>query len=119
MRLRLAGASWDNPLRHIAALATPADYVLFKLDIDNVEVEEGIVRGLLADPALLALVDEFYWEHHVNFAPMNSADCVRTTRGNPADCPGWKTHNSPQTMNDSLTLFAALRHAGVRAHSWT
>ena len=101
---RFAGASWDNPLRHIATLATPEDYVLFKLDIDNVVVEEGIVRSLLADPALLALVDEFYWEHHVNFRPMNAA---------------WRTSQDSKYMNASIPVFARLREVGIRAHSWT
>ena len=42
------GDDWDNPLRHLLATATPEDYVLFKLDIDTNEVEEAIVRSLLA-----------------------------------------------------------------------
>ena len=42
------GDDWDNPLRHLLATATPDDYVLFKLDIDTNEVEEAIVRSILA-----------------------------------------------------------------------
>ena len=68
------------------------------------QVEERIVAALLASPSLMALIDDFYWEHHVNFAPLNSA---------------WRTHRSPKKMNDSLDMFSGLRHAGVRAHSWT
>jgi hypothetical protein len=35
-------------LQHLLATASPEDYVLFKLDIDTNEVEEAIVRSLLA-----------------------------------------------------------------------
>jgi hypothetical protein len=139
----------DNPLNHVRAVATEADYVMLKvglrlvfsptylwlqhsssssttacdalhctpspplpllwcapgqIDIDNNEVEEALVRQLLADPSLLALVDEFYWEHHVNFAPMSEL---------------WNTQGSSQRMSHSLALFSQLRRAGVRAHSWT
>ena len=67
-------------------------------------VEEELVRPLISSPDLMALIDDFYWEHHVNIEPMNR---------------WWKTHDSPLRMNDSLVLFTTLRSAGVRAHSWT
>lgn len=98
------GDDWDNPLQHLLATASPEDYVLFKLDIDTNEVEEAIVRSLLASPEALALIDEFYWEHHVNFAPVNY---------------DWGLESYNKFMNSSLPFFSALRHAGVRAHSWT
>ncbi len=85
-------------------VATVEDYVVFKLDIDNNPVEEGIVSTLLASPDLLALIDDFYWEHHVNFRPMSNV---------------WLDLPPHSTMNQSLTLFDRLRRAGVRAHSWT
>jgi hypothetical protein len=96
--------NWDNPLNHLRAVAKKEDYVLFKLDIDTNPVEEAMVRQLLASPDLLELIDDFYWEHHVNFQPM---------------APMWKMTRSSTTMNDSLAMFSALRQAGVRAHSWT
>ena len=52
----------------------------------------------------MALIDDFYWEHHVNFQPMVKY---------------WATGRSARTMNDSIAMFAGLREAGVRAHSWT
>ena len=59
---------------------------------------------LLASPELLSLIDDFYWEHHVTFQPMASI---------------WARKSLVATMNDSINIFAALREAGVRAHSWT
>jgi hypothetical protein len=95
----------DNPLTHLRSQARKEDYVIFKLDIDNNYVEEQIVEQLLASPELLALIDDFYWEHHVNFQPMTSL---------------WELYpDDPKRMNHSLNLFTALRQAGVRAHSWT
>ena len=60
----------DSPLRHIREVTKPEDYVLLKLDVDNTDVEEAIVQSLLANPDIIALIDEFFWEHHVNFKPM-------------------------------------------------
>ncbi len=99
-----AVGDWDNPLTHIAAVAKPEDYVLFKLDIDNNDVEEAIVEGLLASPHLLSLIDEMVWEHHVWFKPMAGV---------------WGLTDWSKPMNHSLSLFSALRRAGVRIHSWT
>jgi hypothetical protein len=96
--------NWDNPLNHLRAIARKEDYVLFKLDIDNNPIEEAFVAQLLASPELLALIDDFFWEHHVNFAPMAVI---------------WREEKNPKRMEDSLKLFDALRKAGVRAHSWT
>jgi hypothetical protein len=47
-------------------IAKPEDYVVFKLDIDNSKIEAMFVEQLLASPELLALVDDFFFEHHVN-----------------------------------------------------
>ncbi len=96
---------WDNPLNHLRAVAKKEDYVLFKLDIDMNTVEEAMVHYLLDSPELLELIDDFFWEHHVNFEPM-------------ARWWGLSQDNS-RNMTDSLALFTALRRAGVRAHSWT
>lgn len=54
----------DNPLYRIRTLCKHRDIVVFKLDIDN-PMEMNVVRQLLNDPELQALVDEFYFEHHV------------------------------------------------------
>jgi len=54
-----------NPLAIIRRKCKPQDIVVFKLDIDC-DLELSLVRQLLSDPELLGLVDEFYFEHHVN-----------------------------------------------------
>jgi hypothetical protein len=54
----------DSPLRYIRQLAAPQDFVAFKLDIDNPETEMPIALLLRDDPAMAALVDEFFFELH-------------------------------------------------------
>ena len=56
----------DNPLTFIKHLTKPEDFVVFKLDIDSLLVGFALVKQLMADPQLLELVDEFYFEHHVS-----------------------------------------------------
>ena len=51
----------------------------------------------------LGLIDEFYFEHHVNTQPMNRY---------------WATQGAPQTLADSYRIFTALRGRGVIAHAW-
>ena len=58
---------------------------------------------MLASDEMLGLVDEFYFEHHVNTAPMNKF---------------WATHDSQRTLEDSYRIFTTLRSKGVRAHAW-
>ncbi len=54
---------------------------------------------------ILSLVDEFYWEHHVNMEPL--ASCC------------WATTGLSKKQDVSLAYFTKLREAGLRAHSWT
>ena len=51
----------------IKATATPTDFVVLKLDIDNSEVEHSIVQALLSDGLFASLVDEFFFEYHFTF----------------------------------------------------
>ena len=92
-----------NPLSILLSETTPDDFVLFKIDIDNWQIEEAFVKQILKSPALSSRIDEMYWEHHVNFAPMKAI---------------WGTVHEEYTMQDSLVLFSALRHKGIRIHSW-
>lgn len=98
--------SYANPLTHLAHLASPDDFVVFKLDIDSPLIERQLVEQLLADPAMLARVDEFYYEHAVTGSPM-----LRTwLRG---------SHGKiNETLSASYALFTRLRESGIRAHSW-
>ena len=97
------------PLNIIKKIAKRGDFVVLKLDIDTPEVEMAILRELLSDPSLLELVDEFFFEYHVLFGPMNmdwfgSSDPRHT--------------HTTDTLADSYNVFRTLREKGVRAHSW-
>jgi hypothetical protein len=95
-------ASPINALKHVAQ---PGDFVVFKLDIDNFAVESALVDRIANDPRILALIDEFVYEEHVNFAPM-------------VKCCWGATANPNLTLHDSYRHFLQLRAKGIRAHSW-
>jgi hypothetical protein len=90
-------------LRFLKEVAVPADYVLMKLDIDNTQVEEGIIMALLEDDVAMSLLDELFWEHHVNIKEMYSS---------------WGTQLETRYLHDTYDLFTQLRMKGIRAHSW-
>ena len=92
-----------NPLTHVKLKCRPDDYVVFKLDIDNNQVEEAFIRQILDDPELHLLIDEIFWENHVSKHPLINA---------------WGSKNVAQTTADSYELFSRLRRTGIRAHSW-
>jgi hypothetical protein len=54
----------DSPLRYIRQLASPQDFVAFKLDIDHPDMEMPIALALRDAPELFQLVDEFFFELH-------------------------------------------------------
>jgi hypothetical protein len=61
-----------NPWNMLRKVATPEDYVVVKLDIDNTPVEEQFIAQLRASSDLHSLIDEFYFEHHVNVSVEHS-----------------------------------------------
>lgn len=93
----------DNPWTTLQAAVTSADYVVVKLDMDTVSAERQLVEQLLSNPGLSALVDEFYFEHHVDVPEMR---------------PWWSVHVTDGQLTDSYSIFSRLRHMGIRAHSW-
>ena len=94
----------NNPLSAIALVARPQDYVVFKLDVDNSAVELALTEQLISNATLLALVDEFFFEDHVDVREMHTV---------------WSEFiGSGRTLRDSYELFGRLRAAGVRAHSY-
>lgn len=99
----------SSPLRIIKKIAQPGDFVVLKLDIDTPKVEMAILRELLNDPDLLELVDEFFFEYHVLFGPMNNAWFKSE---NPSPPP------TRETLADSYAVFRKMREKGLRAHSW-
>lgn len=109
----------DNLWHAVRALAKPEDFVVVKIDVDNYELEVSLVNQLLASPDLINLVDELFWEHHVNGSP------IRKTRVSAFnhDNLGWGDQvphpASPDShLHDSYRLFTELRRHGIRAHSW-
>lgn len=93
----------DNALNYIVRVATPEDFVVLKLDIDNTEIEEALVNQILSSERLRGLIDELFFEHHVNTPPMHRY---------------WHTAASPRMLTDTYRIFSALRHGGILAHSW-
>lgn len=97
-----ARGSPSNPFTMLKQIATAEDFVLVKLDIDTPSIESVLVEELMTDKALLSLVDEFFFEHHVDLPPMHNF---------------WG-HPLPGTLADSYHIFSKLRQLGVHAHSW-
>lgn len=92
-------------VRILKSIAQAADFVAFKLDIDNYAAENSILSSLSSDAAAAALVDEFFLEYHVNFQPMVQL--------------GWAgTVDEKKKLADAFKLFHSLRKLGWRAHSW-
>lgn len=54
----------DSPIRYLQQLATPADFVAFKLDIDHPAMEMPLALSLLSDDKVTSLIDEFFFELH-------------------------------------------------------
>ena len=78
------------------------DVTVVKLDIDTPSIE-----GPLADQLQASfdgsLVNEFFFEHHVNLEAMYG---------------DWLTQSLNITLYDSYLLFQNLRKKGIRSHSW-
>lgn len=85
-------------------MARPEDFVAFKLDIDSNAIEEPLVEQILTNPNLTNLVDEFFFEYHVKYGPVEQH---------------WQwTANQAKSLRDSYDLFATMRKRGIRAHGW-
>lgn len=98
----------ENPLEEIKRLCKPEDFVVFKLDVDSAfEIE--VVRTLLGDPELLALVDDFYYEHHVrNYAMrMHGLGNLSAAATDPL-----------YTLKGWYDLVTPARRGGLRMHFW-
>jgi len=91
----------DNPLRILHKIAREEDFVMLKLDIDQPK-EITIVLELLENPNAMAVVDEFFFEHHSKTPLMRRYW-------------GW---NVACTLMETYNIFLKLRHTGVRAHGW-
>jgi hypothetical protein len=94
-------ADGGNPLNVLKRITAPSDFVTFKMDIDHAVLENDFIHQILADPEIYSRIDEFMFEHHVNFSPM-----------------GWSGKNETYTLDYSYQIFTALRQRGIRAHGW-
>ena len=63
----------DSPRRFIEQIATPQDFIAFKLDIDNPEMEMPLALSLLTDHRFSSLVDEFFFELHFRYFDFNGS----------------------------------------------
>jgi len=91
-----------NPLHSILSKFTEEDFVVIKLDIDTSFIEVPLARQLLENPAYHHLIDQFYFEHHVNLAELE---------------PYWRSSMNG-TVKESLELFHGIREKGIPSHYW-
>ena len=102
--------SRDNPLRVLADVTTPDDFVVIKIDIDYPAIENRLVEQILADSDVSSRIDELFYEDHVQLHPFMHGSG-----------PWLRFNNGPmptRTLSQSYDLFLKLRQLGIRAHSW-
>jgi hypothetical protein len=93
-----------HPFNVLKQLASPEDYIVMKIDIDTPEIESVLFNKIAEDDTLCDVIDELFYEPHVNFALMT---------------PHWSGKwDRKLTMADMYTLFAKLRNKGIRMHGW-
>jgi len=101
-----------NPLAVLKQVSRKEDYVILKIDIEVVNIEEAVVEALLRDPVALELVDDLYWEHHVNIKSMKKWWDLRPEKEKSfADDEG-------QGVKRTMKYLRSLRSYGIRAHAW-
>jgi hypothetical protein len=94
-----------HPFQLLKRIAQPGDFVILKVDVDNVDVDRGVSEALRNDEQLARLVGEFYMEYQLNCKPMV------------VDHWG-PSHDPAATLADNYKLFLDLRRRGIRAHGW-
>jgi hypothetical protein len=97
-----AGASM-NPLTWIRAIYRPGDFIVFKLDIDNDEVEGALLSQIAGSPDLIGMVAEVFYEKHYREPAM-------------AGYLGFDEHAGAYV--DAVELLGDLRAKGLRIHYW-
>lgn len=91
-----------HPWNILLSIVNPDDYVIVKLDIDTPHVEMPLIHQLINNVSYSNVVDELFFEHHVNIRAMQYY---------------WGLDGTIR-LKHSYELFTALRKIGVRAHSW-
>jgi hypothetical protein len=100
----------QSVVRVLKSIASPDDFVAFKLDIDHPDTENPIAMSLLKDPKFASLVDEFFFELHFRCEVMTSCGWGKQV---PESLAGLKLERV-----DVLQYFMQLRSLGIRAHIW-
>ena len=100
-----------NPLEMIRQVAKPEDYVLLKIDIDNTPVEMEFVHRILRDANVSSLIDEMFFEHHVNFQVRRHAHPSGTSQQQQRRRrPQLQRKTSRRSFASSLSPLASLAH---------
>ena len=92
-----------NPWNVLKSIAKADDFVVVKLDIDTPNIENALIDQVIQDDSISSIIDEMFYEHHVNIKAMHRF---------------WHTERSRLTLNDSYSIFRQLREKGIRMHSW-
>ena len=89
-----------NPVSILKSRLQQADVVVFKLDIDDEQLEEKLMQTLESKNLFINMTDLFYEEHF--------------------DAPEMRLYfqRPNRSWLDTFDRFYKLRHAGVRAHYW-
>lgn len=91
-----------NPLTSILSHFDEDDFIVVKLDIDHGPTELPLARQIFESDVLIAKIDQFYFEHHVNMKEIAK----------------YWSHSMNGTVKDSFELFHGLRKKGVASHFW-
>jgi hypothetical protein len=92
-------------------IATERDFVSFKLDVDNEDVEIPIAMRIASDPTVYSLIDEFFFELHFNRELLTPSR--EWANGVPQE-----RHGLQMDRVGAMDLFIKMRGNGVRAHYW-
>lgn len=94
----------SNPLNIIKKIGHSSDFIVLKLDIDANQHEMALMNQILQQRRLQQLIDEIFFEDHVNFMPL---------------LPSWMSSaDRSRFLSDTYSLFYNLRSKGVRVHGW-
>ena len=101
----------SSVVNFIETVATVDDFVSFKLDIDNSDVELPILVDLLKRPGFANLVDEFFFEFHFR------CEIMLYWWGQVQNVPN-EAHGFLLDRPHVMGVFQKLRFMGVRSHFW-
>jgi len=91
-----------NVWNFVKEVATEDDHVIVKLDIDSPGIEHNFIDQLKTSQSLQMLVDELFFEDHVDTITMHRY---------------WGS-GMKRLLKDTYNDFLFMRRNGIRAHSW-